>query len=403
MVSGRPRYTIPQSRQATTDGQTFSEDLLIPTLNISPAALDPEVLSNSLRDEYADQDNNMVDFDLQDVISSNTVEAIDEAAYLNADDDTEDKDNLIAGHDAQDKNAMEHWCSRCPSPVAVPCPNPMTMDMDISHTSEDKDLPQVNDPLPNPGEVKLDLEEHPIVTIYPGGMAGIIHSKAKLSENKQYALKIGSQSEANIYTPFASALEWEVARFKIDEHLGLSFKNAWELNQMINTHLPGQPPIQQREILVGNGVCKVYFQDILQCIHTLFGNPDFEPHLIFAPEEHYANEDKQRGSTTTCIQGHGGGRCSAGKDGEFMSTAASDVHQTHPILASFIGNYPEQVTAPGVAQLMTILVTSDPAMCMTLTAWMKHSLCSTHSTLTQHNSFKHHLKSAPSQCPIHFG
>ncbi|KAF8259650.1 hypothetical protein EI94DRAFT_1773899 [Lactarius quietus] len=259
-------------------------------------------------------------------------------------------------------------------------------------------------------------------------MAGIIHSKAKLSENEQYALKISSQSEANIYTPFASALEWEVARWAkirgptstsfselmviegIDEHLGLSFKNAWELNQMINTHLPGQPPFQQREILVGNGVCKVYFQDILQCIHTLFGNPDFEPHLIFAPEEHYANEDKTERKYHNMHTGSWWWKmqaavekdtprativptsshaylllgylpmtkleqemnkakrkqlmanlyhaCIAGKDGEFMSTAASDVHQTHPILASFIGNYPEQV-------LTTCTLTGDCPRCGT--------------------------------------
>jgi hypothetical protein len=34
---------------------------------------------------------------------------------------------------------------------------------------------------------------------------------------------------------------------------------------------------------------------------------------------------------------------SAGKDGVFMSTAEGVVHRNHPILASFIGDYPEQV------------------------------------------------------------
>ena len=33
----------------------------------------------------------------------------------------------------------------------------------------------------------------------------------------------------------------------------------------------------------------------------------------------------------------------AGKEGVFMSTASGDVHRVHPILASFIGDYPEQV------------------------------------------------------------
>ncbi|KAF8262703.1 hypothetical protein EI94DRAFT_1601199, partial [Lactarius quietus] len=79
----------------------------------------------------------------------------------------------------------------------------------------------------------------------------------------------------------------------IPECLGLSFKNAQELNKIIDTHLPRRPPFQQKEILVGNEVCEVYFRDILQCIHTLFGDLDFVPHLIFAPEKHYSNEEKR--------------------------------------------------------------------------------------------------------------
>jgi hypothetical protein len=31
---------------------------------------------------------------------------------------------------------------------------------------------------------------------------------------------------------------------KVAERLELSFKNTWELNEIIDTHLPGRPPFQ---------------------------------------------------------------------------------------------------------------------------------------------------------------
>ena len=51
----------------------------------------------------------------------------------------------------------------------------------------------------------------------------------------------------------------------------------------------------------------------------------------------------------------------AGNSGVFMSTATSNVHQVHPILTSFIGNYPEQV-------LSTCTLTGDCPRCDTPTA-----------------------------------
>ena len=44
------------------------------------------------------------------------------------------------------------------------------------------------------------------------------------------------------------------------------------------------------EILVGDEVCEVYFRDIIACLRALFGNPDFAPILVFAPEKHYTDE-----------------------------------------------------------------------------------------------------------------
>ncbi|KAN0139632.1 hypothetical protein V8E53_002294 [Lactarius tabidus] len=314
-------------------------------------------------------------------------------------------------------------------------------------------------------------------------MAGAVHSKADLGENQKYGLRIGEESQENIYAPFVSQLDWEVARWAkfrgpssnsftelmaidgVNERLGLLFKNTQELNKVIDTHLPsavvnhdipGRPPFQRKEILVGNEVCKLYFQDIIQCIHALFSDPDFAPYLIFAPERHYTDEDQEEmvyhdmytgqwwwftqvaiekdvpGATIvpvlistdktqltpfrnkcaypiymtignipkeirrktsmrayvllgylpttklkqeknqakqkrlianlyhTCLRHILEPLVTAGNDGVFMSTASGDIHHVHPILASFIGDYPEQV-------LTTCMLTGDCPRCGTTT------------------------------------
>ena len=44
--------------------------------------------------------------------------------------------------------------------------------------------------------------------------------------------------------------------------------------------------------MVGSEVCEVYFRDIVACIKSLFGDPNFTPYLVFRPEKHYTDEDK---------------------------------------------------------------------------------------------------------------
>jgi hypothetical protein len=82
-------------------------------------------------------------------------------------------------------------------------------------------------------------------------------------------------------------------QLKVRERLELTFKNTRELNKLIDDHLPGRSPFQHHELVVDEEVCEVYFRDILACIRGLFGDPDFAPYLIFTPEKHYADIEKQ--------------------------------------------------------------------------------------------------------------
>ena len=79
---------------------------------------------------------------------------------------------------------------------------------------------------------------------------------------------------------------------EVIERLGISFKNASELNKIIDESLPGQPRFEYREIMLGGEVCEVFLCDVLGCMHALFGDPDFAPYLVFAPEKHFSDSMK---------------------------------------------------------------------------------------------------------------
>ena len=79
----------------------------------------------------------------------------------------------------------------------------------------------------------------------------------------------------------------------VQERLELTFKNARELNKLIDDRLPDRLPFQRHELMMDEKVCEVYFWDILACICGLFGDLDFALYLIFTPEKHYTDKEKQ--------------------------------------------------------------------------------------------------------------
>lgn len=71
------------------------------------------------------------------------------------------------------------------------------------------------------------------------------------------------------------------------ESLGVSFRNARELNRIIDEEMPGRPRFQCEEIHLGGESFDFFYRDIIACIRTLFGDPTFAKALVFAPERHY--------------------------------------------------------------------------------------------------------------------
>ena len=89
--------------------------------------------------------------------------------------------------------------------------------------------------------------------------------------------------------------QWHQTHLKpqIQDTLGLSYKNSAELDRIIDTLLPGTRPEFKRAELVVEGVAyEVRYRDVIACIRSLFGDPEFAKELIFAPERHYADENR---------------------------------------------------------------------------------------------------------------
>jgi hypothetical protein len=134
-------------------------------------------------------------------LSSEGVVNSDGSPDIDSDDDADE----IAARNAEAENGLKPCRhTRCLGPI-----DPTAMDdVDMGRTPTPD-----NDELWKCREAEQDLERCPFVTRYPGGMAGAVHSKADLGENQKYGLRIGEESQENIYAPFVSQLDWEVTRW----------------------------------------------------------------------------------------------------------------------------------------------------------------------------------------------
>jgi Plavaka transposase len=79
---------------------------------------------------------------------------------------------------------------------------------------------------------------------------------------------------------------------QLQNQLDLTYKNSRELNKIVDEKLPGRPHFICEEVTVAGQSFENYRRDIIECIRSLYGDPDFASHLIFAPERHFANPDR---------------------------------------------------------------------------------------------------------------
>jgi hypothetical protein len=207
----------------------------------------------------------------------------------------------------------------------LPVADPGSMDPDASD-SEDPDDVQLP-PDPSSRSTAHDaLRQPPHIQhfndIYLRARAGTCIGSVP-NRNDSYQSRL--RDDKNLWAPFSSQIDWEIARWaklrgpsstafsdllaiegvgalqscpiakpyhlpKVRERLGLSYKTTVELNKIIDDHLPARPPFICKEIVVGGEAFDVYFRDIVACIRSIFGNPEFARTLVFAPERHYLDE-----------------------------------------------------------------------------------------------------------------
>ncbi|KAG0700528.1 hypothetical protein DFH29DRAFT_983054 [Suillus ampliporus] len=256
-------------------------------------------------------------------------------------------------------------------------------------------------------EAELPLHHHhgPYVASFHFTDAGKFESDQ--NGYQSYGDKM-SQGGSCVWAPFISHIDYEVARWAklrgqgstafsdlldiegVCERLGLSYRNSCELNNIIDSQIPAcWPRFRRQEILVAGEAFDVYFRDILQCVKALFGDPELAPYLVFAPERHYSDEDQTQrlyhdmytgnwwwhmqilvGYLPTTKLEHitnkaARQRCLAnlfhacvrhiveplvepGKDGMPIASGDGVLRRGHPLLACYIGDYPEQLLVTGM-------------------------------------------------------
>ncbi|KAH8091759.1 hypothetical protein BXZ70DRAFT_1040234 [Cristinia sonorae] len=212
-------------------------------------------------------------------------------------------------------------------PVASGQNAPLQEDED-SDTSSRSPSPDPHDVSSQATRVRVEeaLRSEITVVTYPSARAGApisesadnqqaidrdAHWQSQHPANTTYSELLGEGSQQNIYAPFDHEVDWLVARWAklrgpgsnafselldipgVQERLGLSYGTSEQLNKIIDQKIPNERPrFQRAEVVIDNIAHEVYFRDVLECISSLYGDPDFASHLVYLPERHYADADQ---------------------------------------------------------------------------------------------------------------
>lgn len=71
---------------------------------------------------------------------------------------------------------------------------------------------------------------------------------------------------------------------KIVDTLGLSYCSVKQMNDIIDMKISGRPPFLCKELVIGHERLEFYYRDVIECIRSLYGDPEFTRELAFAPE-----------------------------------------------------------------------------------------------------------------------
>ncbi|KAJ7488672.1 hypothetical protein B0H11DRAFT_1912825 [Mycena galericulata] len=283
--------------------------------------------------------------------------------YVDSDGENDSRDDEDEDEDEDAGDTVDRETAYEPPRPCVELENEMVMD-------DAATLPKPTAPSKTAHKAAEDRFHHkPIVEHYPGKLAGKPTSSVRVTtaEELYQSTLTDSSASNNPYTPFESRMDWEVAKWVklrgsgstvfsdllnvegVRSSLGLSYGNSVQLNKIIDEKLPGRPKFTRSEVVVNGEVFHLYSRDILQCIHVLWGDTAFAPYLFVAPERHYIDKDK----TVRMYHNMHTGKWwwstqAAGVAGMPVTSGDGVTRRSHPICATFVGDYPEQCLATAV-------------------------------------------------------
>ncbi|KAH6901475.1 hypothetical protein BKA70DRAFT_1388344 [Coprinopsis sp. MPI-PUGE-AT-0042] len=207
----------------------------------------------------------------------------------------DDEDLDVDGEYAQQEGGLE--------PARNTTPLEVVMDVDEDRPLERSLVLRLR------GGAEGSLNRHPFAVRYRK-QANDVHGEGTAPGETFYKDQQQHRQAENVYAPFESQIDWEVARWAklrgpsstafselmaiegVADRLGLSYRNSVQLNKKIDNHLSGRPGFTRQEVMSGGEVCELYYRDVVACVRALFSDPDFAPYLVFAPERHYTGADK---------------------------------------------------------------------------------------------------------------
>ncbi|KAG2124977.1 hypothetical protein BD769DRAFT_1358565 [Suillus cothurnatus] len=326
-------------------------------------------------------------------------------ARVPLDSDAEDEQDDSEDHVSE----VEHGWERPADPVL--------QDFDVMVDFEESD-PSSQRHAAERQEVEKPLGRQPTIEKFPRRHAGApIHISGTTAFESYNNVLRGAD---NVWAPFVSRIDYEVAKWaklrgsgstafsellavegisqltiltQLHDALGLSYRNARELNQIIDGQLPcRRPRFKREEIVVADEAFDVYSRNIMECVKALYSDPEFSQHLNYAPERHYVDADKTirmyhdihtgkwwwstqvtwillaylptsklnhitnkaaRRRTATnlfhaCLRHILEPLKVPGEDGVAMASGDGVVRRGHPIVACYSADYPEQLLTTGI-------------------------------------------------------
>ncbi|KAJ3848502.1 hypothetical protein EV368DRAFT_86547 [Lentinula lateritia] len=184
--------------------------------------------------------------------------------------------------------------------------------------------------------------------------------------------------EANRWAPFTSHVDWEIAQWaKMRGPSSTAFSELLEIKGVCEA----LGLSYRSKVVIAGEAFDLYKRDILECICALYGSPEHVQYLYVAPERHYSDADKTCRlyhdlytskwwwATQTALEAETPGATiipvissitplkEAGIHGIDMRSGDGVKRRCHPILAAYVGDYPEQI-------LVTCAYSGDCPVCM---------------------------------------